>query len=107
AHVVQLRRRRADEMKAIADQRPELAPAEVNARVERFRVERSRGLLVEIEKRVPAPLRSGRSGDGGDRRKDVDQRGGLVDRLPGTPRGRQLHEERYVQILAVEENAVL
>ena len=43
----------------------------------------------------------------GDRREDVEERRGLVDGFARAPAARELHEERHLQALAVEEHPVL
>ena len=108
--VVELGPRRLDEVRAVADQRGQLAPAEVQARVPGLRVEVARGRLLppQVEQRAAVEPRGDRpAGQGQQGRGDVHQLRRRGDRGPAEARSGELQEQRHLQGLAVEEDPVL
>ncbi len=116
--VVELGLRRLDVLVPVVGQRRQVAPAQVQPRVQRLAIDpprlggarpsRSTGLR-ERERQRPAREARGRGHAGhlGDRREDVGEGHGRRHRLARAPAPRKLHEERHVDRLAVEQDAVL
>src|SRR5207248_57420 len=109
--VVQLGRGTLDVMVARVGQRAQLAPAEVEARIERLAVNltlRAGAALGEIDERDAGKtgwcFRADGTGDGGE---DVDQLRGRGHAASGELPAGKFHDERNVQHLAVEQHAVL
>ena len=93
--VIQLGARSIDVLIPAADERTQLAPAEVDARIVGFGVERLRRLAF------------GDAEDVEDRRSDVSEREWLPDSLAVPRRMRQLNHQRDLQRLAIQQDSVL
>ena len=113
--VVELRLRSLDVLVRPVGQRREVAPAEVEARVERLGVETPlRATPLRPRRRSNREQRLARrrerellAEESGHRGKDVDETGGSGDALAGPRAARELDEERNPELLAVEKDPVL
>ena len=106
--VVELRPRAVDQVVARVRERAQLAPAEVDPRVVGLAVDRRRPSAAGREQ-IPAACR-GRRGDAerrGERGHDVAQARGRGFLRPAPLGAGQLHEQRNVQRLAIQQDPML
>src|ERR1700753_1883163 len=103
--VVELGPRRLDEVISLVLERTELAPSKVNSWIKRLAINPSRRRRGGGQKGAAVGMcRSFGSGQLQDRRHDVDEPHRATDSLSRTRAFRQLHNERNVDGLAIEED---
>ena len=110
--VVELGPWRLDVMVAVVDQRREIAPPEVEPRIERLAVDPARDRGFPGGPRVcewppDQARRRGEAEQGADRGEDIRQRRRRAHRFPGLTGAGQFEHQRDVEGLPVEKDAVL